>query len=303
MPVAGYTLGVFGLCVILAIFSFVDRIYRQLGRVSTGTLREHIEIFESEVEPRFRLDRRRASLGFAILNNLALVVVAVETARGVLLLVPTVWQAVVQLIAYLVVEVLVCVHFIPELLIVRTSTRWLKPLVPALQAALLIIWPLRASLELAISVARISEEELPPGTQAEQDGLEALVEAAQEDGILGGDKAQLIEQVVEFSDKRVLELMTPRPDIVAIPANATIEQMRRLLVETKFSRARCLPADARRRCGHRARAGSAADSGERSEAPHGAGIGAPGALCARDEAWFRPAAGDAPAQSADGHRH
>jgi CBS domain containing-hemolysin-like protein len=30
--------------------------------------------------------------------------------------------------------------------------------------------------------------------------------------------------------------MTPRPDIVAIPANATIEQMRRLLVETKFSR-------------------------------------------------------------------
>jgi len=132
--------------------------------------------------------------------------------------------------------VLICVHFIPELLIVRTSTRWLKPLVPALQAALLIIWPLRASLELAISVARISEEELPPGTQAQQDGLEALVEAAQEGGMLESDKAQLIEQVVEFSDKRVLEVMTPRPDIVAIPANATIEQMRRLLVETQFSR-------------------------------------------------------------------
>ena len=171
------------------------------GRVSTGTPREHLEIFESEVEPRFRLDRRRASLGFAILNNLALVVVAVETARGVLLLVPVLWQAVVQLIVYLVVEVLVCVHFIPEALMVRTSTRWLKPLVPALQAALLVIWPLRASLELAISVARISEEELPPGTQSQQDGLEALVEAAQEGGILGGDKAQLIEQVVEFSDK------------------------------------------------------------------------------------------------------
>ncbi len=237
MPVFGYTLGVFGLCVILAIFSFLDRIYRQLGRVSTGTLREHIEIFESEVEPRFRLDRAAGAAWVSrSWRNLALVVVAVETARGVLLLVPTVWQAVVQLIVYLVVEVLVCVHFIPELLIVRTSTRWLKPLVPALQAALLIIWPLRASLELAISVARISEEELPPGTQAQQDGLEALVEAAQEDGILGGDKAQLIEQVVEFSDKRVLEVMTPRPDIVAIPANATIEQMRRLLVETKFSR-------------------------------------------------------------------
>ena len=46
----------------------------------------------------------------------------------------------------------------------------------------------------------------------------------------------MIEQVVEFGDKRVLELMTPRPEIVAISADATIEQMRRLLVETKFSR-------------------------------------------------------------------
>ncbi len=152
--------------------------------------------------------------------------VAVETARGVLLLVPSVWQAIVQLIVYLVVEVLVCMHFVPEILMARTSTRWLKPLVPALQAALIIIWPLRAALELAISVARISEDELPPGEQAQQDGIEALVEAAQEGGMLAGDKAQLIEQVVEFSDKRVLEVMTPRPDIVAIPANATIEQMR-----------------------------------------------------------------------------
>ena len=42
--------------------------------------------------------------------------------------------------------------------------------------------------------------------------------------------------MVEFSDKRVREVMTPRPDVVAITAAATIEQLRRLLVETKFSR-------------------------------------------------------------------
>jgi CBS domain containing-hemolysin-like protein len=105
-----------------------------------------------------------------------------------------------------------------------------------LRGALILIWPLRAALDLAISVGRISEEELPSETRAQQNGVEALVEAAQEGGMLASDKAQLIEQVVEFSDKRVLEVMTPRPDIVAIPANATIEQMKRLLVETKVSR-------------------------------------------------------------------
>ena len=236
MSMLGYTLGVIGLCVILVVFSFLDRVYRQLGRVATGTLRERTEVFESEIEPLIKLDRRRASLGFAILAHLSLVAVAVETARGVLLFVPAAWQAAVQVVVYVTVEVLFCMHFLPELLMARTSTRWIKPLIPALRAALLLIWPLRATLDLAISVGRISEEELPPGTQAQQDGIEALVEAAQEGGMLGGDKAQLIEQVVEFSDKRVLEVMTPRPDIVAIPANATIEQMRRLLVETKFSR-------------------------------------------------------------------
>jgi len=232
----GYTLGVLGLCVILAVFSFLDRVYRQLGRVATGPVREVSEIFESEIEPRFKMDRRRAGLGFAILAHLSLVAVAVETARGVLLFVPTPWQAGIQLVVYVTVEVLFFMHFVPEILIARTNTRWIKPLVPALRGALIVTWPLRAALDLAISVGRISEEELPPGTQAQQDGIEALVEAAQEGGMLAGDKAQLIEQVVEFSDKRVLEVMTPRPDIVAIPANATIEQMRRLLVETKFSR-------------------------------------------------------------------
>ena len=236
MSILGYTLGVMGLCLILIVFSFIDRIYRQVGRVATGALREHSETFESEIEPRLKLDRRHASQGFAILAHLSLVAVAVETARGVLIFVPIAWQAAVQLIVYVIVEVLFCMHFVPEILMARTDTRWVQPLVPALRAALIIIWPLRAALDLAISVARISEEESQPGTQARQEGIEALVEAAQEGGILAGDKAQLIEQVVEFSDKRVLEVMTPRPDIVAIPANATIEQMRRLLVETKFSR-------------------------------------------------------------------
>src|SRR6201997_1893824 len=136
MSILGYTLGVFGLCVILAVFSFLDRIYRQLGRVTTGSMREHSEIFESEIEPRLKLDRRRAGMGFAILADLALVAVAVETARGVLLFVPLLWQAAIQLIVYVIVEVMFCMHFVPEILIARTNTRWLKPLVPVLRGAL-----------------------------------------------------------------------------------------------------------------------------------------------------------------------
>ena len=52
------------------------------------------------------------------------------------------------------------------------------------------------------------------------------MDAAEHEGILDPGEAQMIEQVVEFSDKRVLEFMTPRPEVVAIAASATIKQLR-----------------------------------------------------------------------------
>ena len=56
-----YVLGVSALGVGLVIFSYLDRIYRELGRVHKGRVREHLELFEAEVEPHFRLERARAS--------------------------------------------------------------------------------------------------------------------------------------------------------------------------------------------------------------------------------------------------
>ena len=62
------------------------------------------------------------------------------------------------------------------------------------------------------------------------------MDAAEQEGILNPGEAQMIEQVVEFSDKRVLEFMTPRPEVVAIAGSSTIAQLRALLIQTKFSR-------------------------------------------------------------------
>ena len=41
---------------------------------------------------------------------------------------------------------------------------------------------------------------------------------------------------MEFSDKRVREVMTPRPDIVAIAADATLEELHAKFVEMQFAR-------------------------------------------------------------------
>jgi putative hemolysin len=239
MPIFFYTLGVLGLTAGLVIFSYLDRVYGEMGRVTTGRIHEHLDVFEAEIEPRLKIQRRRGNLAFALLARFWLVLVAVATARGVIFFVPRSWEAAVEVTLFLAAEVIVAMQFLPSVLLARGSGRWIAPLVPVVRVFLWIIWPVQAILELGISVLHLSEEaesEAGGTGQPEQQALEALFEAAAEEGILEKDEARLIEQVVEFRDKRVREVMTPRPDVVAIPASATLEQLRHLLVQTKYSR-------------------------------------------------------------------
>src|SRR5580693_1937415 len=221
----------------LPIFSYLTLIYRELGRMTTGRVHEHLEIFEAEIEPKLKINRRSGGRAFRILGHFWLAFVVLETTRGVVYLVPNRWEAGLQFLVFLSLEVVIAMHFIPDMLLYRTSGRWLLPLLPAIKAAMFIVWPIRVFLEGAESLARISEHEVErTEEQRTEEGIEALVEAAEEEGIIEKDQADLIEQVVEFSDKRVREVMTPRPDVVALQADATLEEMHTRFVETKFSK-------------------------------------------------------------------
>jgi CBS domain containing-hemolysin-like protein len=231
-----YVLGVSALGVGLVVFSYLDRIYREIGRVNKGRVREHLDFFESEIEPQFRLERARATTGFRLLANLWLVLVTAETARGVIVFVPGTWDALLQALVYVLVEVLLLSQFIPDFLLARTKGRWLLRLALVIRTFLGVVWPFRVLLELAGSLARISDEPHTEGSEGGGEGIGALVDAAEQEGILEPGEAQMIEQVVEFSDKRVLEFMTPRPEVIAIRSTASVDELRALLIKTKFSR-------------------------------------------------------------------
>ena len=231
-----YVLAVLALGVGLVIFSYLDRIYRELGRVNKGRVREHLEYFETAIEPHFGLERARATTGFRLLANLWLVLVTAETARGVIVFVPGTWDALLQALVYVLVEVLLLSQFLPDFLLARTKGRGLIRLALVIRAFLWIVWPFRVVLELAASLSRISDDQHADGSPAPEEGIGALVDAAEQEGILNPGEAEMIEQVVEFSDKRVLEFMTPRPEVIAIPASATVADLRKVLINTKFSR-------------------------------------------------------------------
>lgn len=230
-----YTIAILLLAAGLTVFAYLDRIYRQLGRVVAGPARSNLEIFAAEVEPRVRINRVRAAGTFNLLARLWLVVVSVLTARAVILFAGETWRIVAEMIFFLGLEVVVGMQFVPALLLARTSGKWLIPILPIVRLFAWIVWPVQAVLDFSISILHISDEEggAPPG---DQQAMEAIMDAATEEGIIEQDEARLIEQVVEFSDKRVREVMTPRPDVVSISANATEDELRKVFVATKLSR-------------------------------------------------------------------
>lgn len=236
MGVLPYTLGILILAAGLTVFAYLDRIYRQLGRVVAGPAHANLGAYVTDIEPRLRIARARASGTFNLLARLWLGAVSVLTARAVFLFAGQTWRIVAEMIFFLGLEVILGMQFLPALLLARTSGRWLIPILPVVRAFAWLVRPVQGVLEFAISLLHISDEPESGAPPDDQHAIEAIVDAATEEGILEHDEARLIEQVVEFSDKRVREVMTPRPDVVAIAASATIEQLRRLFVEKKLSR-------------------------------------------------------------------
>jgi putative hemolysin len=229
-----YTAGVLLITAGLPVFAYLDLVCRQLAGVSTGHIHDHLLTFETEIEPRFKMERRRLALSFNLLARLWLVLVAAFTARGVIFFVPSSWQAALEMVVFLGLEVVVLMQFLPALLLAGVRGNWISPFVPIVRGCLWIVRPIESVLEGLVSVLHLSEEE--PAASSEEQSIEALVDAAAEEGIIEQDEARLIEQVVEFGEKHVRDVMTPRPDVVAIHSTATLEDLRELIVRTKFSR-------------------------------------------------------------------
>ena len=68
------------------------------------------------------------------------------------------------------------------------------------------------------------------------DDIQALIDVGEAEGILEEKEGELIHSIIEFGDTTVGEVMTPRPDIVALPLTATVRGARDIIMESKYSR-------------------------------------------------------------------
>src|SRR5437870_6911915 len=139
-----YALSVVLIGFTLPVFSYLTLIYRELGRMTTGRVHEHLEIFEAEIEPKLKINRKSGGRTFRIIGHFWLAFLVLETTRGVVYFVPGTWESLVEFCVFLVLEVVIAMHFLPDMLLYRTTGRWLLPGLSLIRGAMRLVWPARA---------------------------------------------------------------------------------------------------------------------------------------------------------------
>jgi CBS domain containing-hemolysin-like protein len=79
-------------------------------------------------------------------------------------------------------------------------------------------------------------EPIPEGPIVTPDELRVMVAASEEEGLIEEEERTMIDNVLEFEDISVREIMVPRPDIVALPVTSSVRDALELFVKEGYSR-------------------------------------------------------------------
>jgi CBS domain containing-hemolysin-like protein len=232
------------LLVMLALAAYVDRIYTEMGKFLAREYQDNIDAWTRAVEPKLRLGRESIALSASVLRQLALAAVALIAGlrlyvhiknSPMLARAPTVGEIAVTSF-FLVLLILLFDRLIPQLLFTRTRGLWIAHIRILLEILFYLLLPVTLTLGLMLSIVALAEPEDEQEEEHPSEAMDALLEAGEEEGILEESDRELVRSVVEFGDKVVREVMTPRPEIFAVPGTLSLKELLELLQENSFSR-------------------------------------------------------------------
>lgn len=231
------------LLILLSLLATVDMAFAQLSDVG---LRRLIGENGDKPEPRSRVFLRdaldnRPRFGFALSATIQilLVVVAVLVTSISLSLFPDPRLVLVGLLAGLILAGIFR-QLVPLFISTRNPEGTLLFLVPIIRPFFPIMAFIADPFQRLFDRSRRKDNVTEAREEEEEDDdsghLQALIDVGEAEGILEEEEGELIHSIIEFGDTRVSEVMTPRPDIVAVPDTATIKEARDVMLESKYSR-------------------------------------------------------------------
>jgi putative hemolysin len=235
------------LLAVLTLAAYVNRLYTESGKFLAREFQENIDAWEKLVEPKLHLSRESAELSAAVLRQFTLAAIAVlfglkicpeiaaRSAGGM-----DIAGSIARTVLELVLIVLVFDRLLPFVFFMRTRGLWIARIRLLVAALFYLVTPAALLLGLLLSIVSLAEptgaEEEEHPEEAKDAAMDALLEAGEEEGILEESDRALVRSVVEFGDKVTREVMTPRPELFAVPGTMSIAAFKAALAEHPFSR-------------------------------------------------------------------
>ncbi|MBA3914905.1 MAG: HlyC/CorC family transporter [Acidobacteriales bacterium] len=221
---------------LLTLVSYLDRLYTEMGKFLSREFQNNIEAFEQEVEPKLGVSRARAALSMAVLTQLILAAITMLISFAAFRQNTWVLQDVLEAALSTVLVIVLFDRFLPFVFFSRTSGLWLRRWIVVLRGLIYLVVPITLMVGFLQSVTALTREHSDEQPDNHSEAVDALIDAGQEEGILDESNRELIQSVVEFSEKTARDAMKPRPEIVAVPFGTTVEQAIELFKNKPFSR-------------------------------------------------------------------
>ncbi|MBX9600631.1 MAG: hemolysin family protein [Bryobacteraceae bacterium] len=223
------------LAVLMTLAACVQTLYLESMRLLARETAS-LTYFKEHVQDRLGRSAEQGALVFSFLKHTAMILLTVASF-AIAMRSGNVGEAALAAALTGMFTLVMLGYLFPQIVYRRGSGRWLTPMVPLLRLLIVLVKPVTGLLNFLHSLfdlAKPAEAVDEPASPSEH--IEALISAGEEEGILEETDKRLIQSVVEFGDKTVREVMTPRPRIVAIDQESSLEDLRQLLIHEQYSR-------------------------------------------------------------------
>jgi CBS domain containing-hemolysin-like protein len=226
----------FALTCLLAFVSYVQLLYLESLRLIRREF-PALEFFRETLAGKIGLEPEHGSLAFSLIKHVSLFLVGVFYLCAFVRPGVPHWQSVVEAVVAAFLAMLVSTYFVPLFLHRRTKGLWMTRALPFIKLLAACAAPLAALVRMFQSLLDLDKgQNGEPVPTDSVEHIEALITAGAEEGILEEEDRKLIHSVVAFGDKSVREVMTPRPNIVAISVDKSLEDLRQLVIHEQYSR-------------------------------------------------------------------
>ena len=221
---------------LMTVGAYVERMYAEMERFLARDGSDALKAWERDVEPRLKMSRENAEISASVLSHTALGGLALLLASRVPWTGPRVLPEASQAAIGLGLALLLFGRLLPQVLFTRLPVTSVRRFAIPLRLLLYAVLPITLLIALVLSIAGLAEPEVHEDDRQPHEAMDALLEAGEEEGIFEeGDRA-LVRSVVEFGDKVVREVMTPRPDVYAVPATMSLVAFNEGVREHNLSR-------------------------------------------------------------------